>query len=163
MNPMIGLEQPDLYRQNYGLHLWKGGWDGACNFAFQADFGVGGWRNDAGWDDFNVDPNQRWTDHNMTYAGLDGPFDTIQWEGFREGVDDVRYLRTLEDHIARAQAAGRPEVAALGRSIETWLHRIPIHSKPRILHPGAVPPHDLDGSRRQIVLRIEQLRAALGR
>ena len=163
MNPMSGVEQPDLYRQNYGLQLWKGGWDGACNFAFQADFGVGGWRNDAGWDDFNIDPNQRWKDHSMTYASLDGPIDTIQWEGFREGVDDVRYLRTLQDHIRRAMSSGRADLVATGRSAETWINRIPIQSKPRILPPGAVPPHDLDGLRRQIVLRIEQLRAALGR
>ncbi len=161
MNPMSGLEQPDLYRQNYGLHLWKGGWDGACNFAYQADFGVGGWRNDAGWDDFNIDPNQRWKDHSMTYASLDGPIDTIQWEGFREGVDDVRYLRTLQAHIRRAKSSGRPDLVAMGRSAETWIHGVPIQSKPRILPPGAVPPHDLDALRQEMIRWILELRGAM--
>ena len=161
MNPMCGLEQPDLYRQNYGLHLWKGGWDGTCNFAYQVDFGVGDWLNDPGWDDFNVDPSQQWKDHNMTYASLDGPIDTIQWEGFREGVDDMRYLRTLQAHISRAKSSGRPDVEAMGRSVETWLNRIPIHSKSRALPPGAVPPHDLDTLRQDMVRRILQIRQAM--
>ena len=158
MNPMCGLEQPDLYRQNYGLHLWKGGWDGTCNFAFQVDFGIGGWRNDAGWDDFNLDPHQCWKDHNMTYASLDGPIDTIQWEGFREGVDDVRYLRTLQARIGRAKSIGSPDLAAMGRAAETWINSIPIQSKPRILSPGATPPHDLDGLRQEMIRRILELR-----
>jgi len=31
----------------------------------------------------------------FVYPAADGVIDTIQWEGFREGVDDVRYLSTL--------------------------------------------------------------------
>jgi len=127
----------------------------------RADFGVGGWRNDAGWDDFNIDPNQRWKDHSMTYASLDGPIDTIQWEGFREGVDDVRYLRTLQAHIRRARSSGRPDLVAMGRSAETWINGVPIQSKPRVLPPGAVPPHDLDALRQQMIRRILDLRDAM--
>ena len=31
-----------------------------------------------------------------TYPGLNGPIPTIQWEGVREGIDDLRYLQTLK-------------------------------------------------------------------
>ena len=30
-------------------------------------------------------------------AGVNGVIDTIAWEGYREGVDDVRYITTLHD------------------------------------------------------------------
>ena len=33
----------------------------------------------------------------FTYPTSDGVIDTVQWEGFREGVDDTRYLATLLD------------------------------------------------------------------
>jgi hypothetical protein len=33
---------------------------------------------------------------------VNGIVGTIQWEGFREGVDDVRYLTTLEKAISGA-------------------------------------------------------------
>jgi len=37
--------------------------------------------------------------------------DTIAWEGFREAVDDVRYVTTLEKAIAAAPAAKRRQAA----------------------------------------------------
>ena len=43
--------------------------------------------------------------------------DTLAWEGFREGIDDVRYLTTLADLVARCEklkssaAAGELAVA----------------------------------------------------
>ena len=32
----------------------------------------------------------------MAYPMTDGVIDTIQWEGYREGVNDIRYLATLD-------------------------------------------------------------------
>jgi hypothetical protein len=34
-------------------------------------------------------------DHVFAYPTSDGIIDTVQWEGFREGVDDTRYVATL--------------------------------------------------------------------
>jgi hypothetical protein len=52
----------------------------------------------------------------MVYPTVDGVIDTIQWEGFREGVDDVRYLSTLLDRVAYAKTKGINTSA-----IENWL------------------------------------------
>ena len=44
-------------------------------------------------------------DYCATYPGDDGPIATIGWEGVREGLDDLRYFRTLEARIKRAREA----------------------------------------------------------
>lgn len=163
MNPQCGTERADVYRQNYGLYLWKTGFDGACDFAYQVDFGTGGWLNEAGWDDFNTDPSQRYRDHNMIYSTLDGVIDTIQWEGFREGVDDVRYLTTLQNLIERAKASEKPAARQLAEECESWVTSLPISTVKLYEYsaPGSTPPGDLDAVRTQMIDKILQLRQAL--
>jgi hypothetical protein len=93
--PQVGLEQPETYRRNYGLGLWKAGYDGAMDYAYQDTFGPSVY----------VDDDATWRDYIFAYPTVDGVIDTIQWEGFREGVDDVRYLTTLLQAIERGKAA----------------------------------------------------------
>jgi hypothetical protein len=45
------------------------------------------------WNDFD-DPVFR--DHVFAYPTVNGVIDTTAWEGYREGVDDVRYLTKLQ-------------------------------------------------------------------
>ncbi len=85
-NPPGGAENPYLYRLNYGLNLWASGFDGAMVYAYQDSMGDG-------WNDFDF---EMFRDHNFTYPTMNGVISTIAWEGFREGVDDVRYISTLE-------------------------------------------------------------------
>ena len=91
-NPQVGIEEPETYRRNYGLALWKAGYDGAMNYAYQHNFG----------DIYVDDDHETFRDHVFAYPTVDGVIDTIQWEGFREGVDDVRYLTTLLKAIENA-------------------------------------------------------------
>ena len=83
--PQIGLEDPAIYRLNYGLNAWAFGFDGVMNYAYQHAMG-------SIWNDFD---HPQFRDHVFAYPTSDGVVDTIAWEGFREGVDDVRYLSTL--------------------------------------------------------------------
>lgn len=83
--PQAGLEMPNLYRRNYGIGLVCNGYDGAMNYAYQDSFGHI-------WNDFD---HNKYKDHAFTYPITDGIIDTVQWEGFREAVDDVKYLSTL--------------------------------------------------------------------
>lgn len=53
-------------------------------------------------------------DYVTSYPGLEGPVATIQWECHREGIDDARYVWTLEALIARAEASDKAEVKAAG-------------------------------------------------
>ena len=85
-NPQCGKEEPETYRRNYGLALWKADYDGVCDYAYQCTMGK------KIWDDFDF---ERYRDHVMAYPTINGVIPTIQWEGFREGVDDVRYLTSL--------------------------------------------------------------------
>ena len=90
-SPQGGIEEPILYRRNYGLALWEDGYAGACTYAYQHAFGHA-------WDDFD---GGYWRDHIMAYPTVDGVIPTVQWEGYREGYDDLRYLATLENLIAK--------------------------------------------------------------
>jgi hypothetical protein len=84
-NPQVGIEDAEIYRRNYGLGLASAGYDGAMDFAYQYSFGHI-------WNDFD---NTIYRDHVFAYPTSNGVIDTVQWEGFREAVDDVRYLSTL--------------------------------------------------------------------
>src|SRR5450759_5205002 len=106
----MGLEQPETYRRNYGLTLWKAGYDGAMDFAYAYPF-------DFVWDDFD---NPIFKDHVSAYPSMNGVIDTIQWEGFREGVDDVRYLSTLLKYINLAKAQ-TVNVHDLGVQAQNWV------------------------------------------
>jgi len=105
--PQVGNEEPETYRRNFGLVLWKAGFDGAMDYAYQHGFGHV-------WNDFD---NERYRDHNFTYPTVNGIVGTIQWEGFREAVDDVRYVTTLEQAIKKAHTAKK----ALAKQAQSWL------------------------------------------
>jgi hypothetical protein len=105
-NPQFGNELPATYRVNFGLLLWQNDYDGAMNFAYQ--FGQGNI-----WNDFDY---YKYRDHVMAYPTINGVVDTIQWEGFREAVNDVRYLTTLVNTIDTARANGTDTGEA-----ENWL------------------------------------------
>jgi hypothetical protein len=88
-SPESGTDNPVIYRQNYGFSLWNAGYDGEMIYAYQSGFGQ------SIWNDFD-DPH--WCDHVFAYPTSDSVIDTIQWEGFREGVDDTRYVASLIKH-----------------------------------------------------------------
>ena len=80
-NPQVGVENPALYRSNYGFNLIKNGFDGVMNYAYQDSMGV-----------LWVDGDHRYyRDHVFAYPSSDGVISTIAWEAFREAVDDTRY------------------------------------------------------------------------
>ena len=84
-NPQVGVENPWLYRKRYGFSLWNAGYDGEMDYAYQHSFGNI-------WNDFD---DVQYRDHVFAYPTSDGVIDTVEWEGFREGVDDTRYASTL--------------------------------------------------------------------
>ncbi|MBM3501138.1 MAG: hypothetical protein FJX74_21000 [Armatimonadetes bacterium] len=130
-NPQVGCEEPETYRRNFGLVLWQAGFDGAMDYAYQHGF-------NHVWNDFD---DATYRDHNFTYPTVNGVVGTVQWEGFREAVDDVRYVTTLEDAIARA-----PETKAdVAQQAQAWLDALD-------------PLGDLDEARGRMVEWIGRLR-----
>ena len=108
-NPQVGEERPATYRLNFGLLLWQRDYDGAMNFAYQS--GVGDI-----WNDFD---SVEYRDHLFAYPTVNGVVDTVQWEGWREGVNDIRYLSTLIEAIEQGKADGTDTYTA-----EAWLDEL---------------------------------------
>ena len=124
--PEAGVEDPETYRDNYGVALWYAGYDGEMIYAYQSGFGHI-------WNDFD---DTVYRDHVFAYPTSNGVIDTIQWEGFREGVDDTRYLATLLKHgiesfFARALIAdsvSRGDSKAMLR--QKMISQIPVSQTP---------------------------------
>lgn len=106
-NPQGGIEKPETYRRNYGLLLWQRDYNGGMAYAYHCQLAFT-------WNDFDhslsdpppADPPYGYKDHDMVYPTINGVIDTLQWEGFREGITDVRYLTTLLGTIEAAKARG---------------------------------------------------------
>jgi PKD repeat protein len=91
-NPQMGAADPEVYRQQYGFALWRSGYDGAMDFAYQAEYGQSIWND---YDSPVYGGIYYYQDFAAAYPKTDGVIDTIQWEGYREGVDDSRYADEL--------------------------------------------------------------------
>jgi hypothetical protein len=98
-NPQSGPENPYLFRLNYGVMLWAHGYDGAMPYAYQHCFG-------SCWNDVD---HPTYRDHMFTYPTINGVISTLAWEGFREAVDDTRYISTLERLIEEGAQANRSD------------------------------------------------------
>ncbi|MDD2708016.1 MAG: LamG domain-containing protein [Verrucomicrobiae bacterium] len=113
-NPQCGVEDPEIYRRNFGLLLWKNDYDGAADNAYQHSFGFT-------WNDFG---HPFYRSPNQTYATAEGPIDTIQWEGYREAVDDVRYVTTLQKTIETARKSGDEKLLQRADVAEDYLKKL---------------------------------------
>lgn len=141
--PQAGVENPFVYRKNYGLRLWQQEYDGAMTYAYQDGFG-------SIWNDFD---HPKFRDHNFTYPTVDGVIDTLAWEGFREGVDDVRYITTLQGILAVSASDNSEEVKAIVREANTFLAEL-----------RGYGGDDLAGMRKRIIsyiLRVEALKSGI--
>jgi len=83
----VGPENPAFNRRQYGLTPWLTGFTALCNYAHH----LGTW-NDA---------STLYKPMVFAYGTYDGVVDTLAWEGFREGIDDIRY-GTFLTRLARA-------------------------------------------------------------
>ena len=119
-NPQGGMEWPENYRRHYGLELWHAGLDGACTYAYQHSFGHA-------WDDFDGASGWPLRDHNMAYPTVNGVIPTMQWEGYREGYDDLRYVATLENLIEK-HTFHDGAVGEAARTAQHWLMRLDPHA-----------------------------------
>jgi len=100
-NPVVGEQNPEKYRRNYGLSLWKGNYHGTMPWAY--DYA---WGNP--WNDFDY----RLRGQMFGYPTIDGVVDNMSFEGWREGVTDTRYLTTLLNAIEVAKSQGHSTTEA---------------------------------------------------
>lgn len=113
-NPQGGVEDPEIYRRNFGLLLWQNDYDGAGTYAYQHGF-------ENIWNDFD---HSVYRDHNFTYPTVDGVIGTIAWEGYREGVDDIRYMTKLQQVIATAEKSRDKKLKDTAAKAKAYLKTI---------------------------------------
>jgi len=113
-NPQGGVENPEVYRRNYGLLLYLNNYDGFATYCYYEAFGNP-------WDDFD---SSLFRDHNLVYPTADGVVDTIAWEGYREAIDDIRYATTLREAATTAHKSGNPAKISIAVAAEKWLQNI---------------------------------------
>lgn len=143
-NPQTGVENPVVYRRNFGLLLWKYDYDGAATNAYQHTFGTT-------WNDFD---HPTYRAHTIAYPTVNGVVDTIAWEGYREGVDDVRYVTTLQNAVEAARASGDPARLRAAEAAADFLRRLKTGTD--------IETGDLDDMRGQIIKHILALGDAAG-
>ena len=118
--PQSGPEDPGIFRRNYGLDLWRRGFDGAntyCNIG-----------NSACWNDLNgYLVRKRSGRSGMTYRSLcmvypttDGVIETLALTGLDSAIKDVRYMS-----LFRRLLRERPNAAA-----QKWLDAVDFTTVP---------------------------------
>ncbi|MCK5805487.1 MAG: hypothetical protein KAI66_21830, partial [Lentisphaeria bacterium] len=103
--------RPETGRWNYGLFCWRHRLDGSYNWEYRGGYGS----LDSDFDGkYGV-----WVAHYLPGENTRGGPAT-GWEGFREGLDDYRYLMLLEELISRGGKTGG-EAAKLAVEAEAFL------------------------------------------
>ena len=99
---------PEMFRRNYGFGLWQMGYDGAMPWTW-CYWGL--WRSSKGFP-WISDPHRyiKWAPQRiwrmMAWRTADGFMETIEGDGFRAAVNDIRYLTALLAATEAAKSAG---------------------------------------------------------
>ena len=109
--PHTGPENPDLMRQRHGMWMYKANYDAVYNYIYYENF-LNVWNDE-------IDATFR--QFNLVYPTLTDVIDTIAWEGFREGIDDIRYATKLKQLAEEALASGQADRIAAANKALTWL------------------------------------------
>ena len=104
-------EYPEVMRFKAGFFFWKTGATGQFYWAYHDPRGNP-------YDDLDG------IDWCVAYPGDGRPVPTVEWEALREGIDDFRYVSSLEIAIAEARAKGSAEAAPVVEESERLLNEL---------------------------------------
>ena len=168
-------------RHYFGYLLWRTRATGAAFWAYCDGSARDRFRLSVrDWDDYD---ERHMMTHDFVWCVPEGPIPSIGWEAAREGIDDYRYVRTLELLIADAGKTGaaRPAQKLLsglrerinpenyGKALSAVRERSKKEGRHDIalFDRGQTEPSmsrsDYDAIRRQIVDQILRLQDVLGR
>ncbi len=118
--PHTGPENPDVFRRMEGLARYKAYYDGSFNYKYFSGLHPTLYEKykQNTWNEFM---GGAFRSFNLVYPTSKGMIDTIAWEGFREGIDDVRYATKLKQDAARAIACGEVEAVYTAKKALMWL------------------------------------------
>ena len=139
-----GVECPDVWRRSKGIRFYFADFDGLCDYIF-----------------FREDIGNHWNGLQPTDSGYrrmlsvfpteDGFVTTVQFEGYREALDDVRYYSLLRLLAEKAIRSGDAAKRAAGREAIAWFDS----TDPEFVF-------DLDAFRREVAARIVKLQGLVG-
>jgi len=113
-DPHSGPENPDYTRRIYGWQTWRNNYDCSCQYIV--------YRNN--WNDFWVPDESFLRGLMLVYPQHDDLLDTIEWEGLREGMDDVRYGTLLKQLGERGCRSKTVDTTYAARAALTWLAQV---------------------------------------
>ncbi len=105
-NGMFYAHSPTASRNMTGFEFLRSGAEVATAWGFSATQANPENDFDGGHKDWNV-----------IFPGVDRPTPTIYWELCREGVDDYRYVTTLQEKIRQARESGQIESARRAEAV----------------------------------------------
>ena len=132
----VGCENPEFNRRQNGLGAYLSGYSALCNYAHHLG-------------PFN-DDSDTYKPMVFAYGTANGVIDTLQWEGFREGLDDVRYATLMLALAREADASDDIDLRHLGRKAKLYLTVFNRETG------------DLAAARGEMIAFIGKLRDALG-
>ena len=112
-SPHTGIENPDFVRRTHGMDLYLADCDGTNNYMVSG----------SEWNDF-VGADYNFRAFNWVYPGSNGHIDTIQFAGFREAIDDVRYATLMQQLAQKAINSGKTELVYQGRIAMQYLSQL---------------------------------------
>ena len=132
----VGPENPAFNRRQYGLLPYLAGYTAFCNYAHHLG-------------PYN-DNTRNYRPMVNAYGTGDGVIDTLQWEGFREGIDDIRYATLMKRLADKACASDDGATRRIGRKALAFFANFDKEAG------------DLAAARSRMVDFIMQLRAKVG-
>jgi hypothetical protein len=139
-SPHTGPENPEFNRRFHGLPLYKSMAIGTGNYKYYDQQKI--------WNDF---ASTRFRGFNLVYPTQTNVIDTMAWEGFRVGLDDVRYATLLKLLAAEAIASDNIDAVYAGKKALLWLEQVDEKNG------------DLDYIRIEMINYILELRKHLGK
>jgi hypothetical protein len=127
-----GSENPAFVRRQHGLLGYLSNFDMVDNY----QFAYGPW-NDRAWDLYKPMV--------LAYPISDGLVDTLEWEGFRSGIDDIRYATKLRQLADEAIASDDLDRVDAGKKVRQWFAELDGSSV------------DLNTARLEMIQKIEDL------
>ncbi|MEI7435804.1 MAG: hypothetical protein WCL16_03230, partial [bacterium] len=103
-----GSENPQFVRRQHGLL----GYLSNLSMVYNYEFALGSWNDLA---------NDLYKPMVLAYLNRGGLVDTLQWEGFREGIDDMRYATHLKLLVQEAVASGNTDRMLEGKKALQYL------------------------------------------
>lgn len=140
-DPHSGPENPAFARRGYGWTTWRNDYDGFFQYIVYRD----------NWVDTWVAMQRPLRGLMLTYPQGETVIDTLEWEGVREAVDDIRYGTLLRELAFKAKKSKDIQTVYIGRAALHWIAEVDFERS------------SLGYLRKETIRRILMLREALGK